>query len=92
MEAGWVVTEVGRQPWIVRNYMKVTQAATGNEGVWVMFVAIIALYIGVGVTLVLILRAMGRRWRGAPELAEHEVPYGPREPVAVGSGDGGEAS
>jgi cytochrome d ubiquinol oxidase subunit I len=92
MEAGWVVTEVGRQPWIVRNYMKVTQAATGNEGVWVMFVAIVVLYIGVGVTLVLILRAMGRRWRGAPGLAEHEVPYGPREPVAVGSGDGGEAS
>ena len=24
MEAGWVVTEVGRQPWIVHNYMKVT--------------------------------------------------------------------
>jgi Cytochrome bd-type quinol oxidase, subunit 1 len=35
MEAGWVVTEVGRQPWIVYNYYKVDQAATTNPGVWV---------------------------------------------------------
>ncbi len=86
MEAGWVVTEVGRQPWIVHDYMKVTQAATGNEGVWAMFVAIVVLYLGVAVTLVLILRAMARRWRVSPELAESEVPYGPREPVSVGAG------
>ena len=26
MEAGWVVTEVGRQPWIVRGHMKVEDA------------------------------------------------------------------
>ena len=37
MEAGWVVTEVGRQPWIVFDYMKVEDAATENEGVWVTF-------------------------------------------------------
>src|SRR5215217_3459899 len=30
MEAGWVVTEVGRQPWIVYNRMKVEDAVTGK--------------------------------------------------------------
>ena len=42
MEAGWVVTEVGRQPWIVYNYMKVEDAATANTGVWITFIAVIA--------------------------------------------------
>ena len=57
MEAGWVVTEVGRQPWIVFDYMKVEQAATENEGVWVTFLVIAAIYLVVAVTLVLILRS-----------------------------------
>ncbi len=40
MEAGWVVSEVGRQPWIVYNLMKVEDAATANTGVWVTFIAV----------------------------------------------------
>ena len=35
MEAGWIVTEVGRQPWIVYGLMKVEDAATANTGVWI---------------------------------------------------------
>ena len=40
MEAGWVVSEVGRQPWIVYNYLRVDDAATANTGIWVMTVAV----------------------------------------------------
>ncbi|HJQ87038.1 MAG TPA: cytochrome ubiquinol oxidase subunit I, partial [Propionibacteriaceae bacterium] len=39
MEAGWVVTEVGRQPWIVYGHMKVEDAVTANTGVWITFFA-----------------------------------------------------
>src|SRR5262249_38125871 len=72
MEAGWVVAEVGRQPWIVRNYMRVENAATANTGVWVTFLAVCAIYAGVGVTLILVLRLMSRRWRAG----EQEVDEG----------------
>jgi cytochrome d ubiquinol oxidase subunit I len=80
LEAGWVVTEVGRQPWIVHNYMKVEQAATSNGGVWITFLTIIGIYLAVGVTLVLVLRRMSRRWREG-ELDVSDVPYGPRPPA-----------
>jgi cytochrome bd ubiquinol oxidase subunit I len=79
MEAGWVVTEVGRQPWIVVNYMKVEEAATSNEGVWVTFVVIFALYVGVAVSLTLILRGMSRRFREAGTALEPGGPYAPTE-------------
>jgi len=78
LEAGWVVTEVGRQPWIVRTYMKVAQGATTNGGVWITFLVILALYLAVGVTLVLVMRRMSRRWREESELDLSDVPYGPR--------------
>jgi cytochrome bd ubiquinol oxidase subunit I len=80
MEAGWVVSEVGRQPWIVYNLMKVEDAATGNTGVWITFIVVAVLYIGLGITTVLILRNMSRRFRERT-VAEHEVPYGPSGPA-----------
>ena len=63
MEAGWVVTEVGRQPWVVRGHMKVEDAATTNEGVWITFIAVVVLYVALATTVVLVLRSMSRRFR-----------------------------
>ena len=80
MEAGWVVSEVGRQPWIVYNLMKVEDAATANTGVWVTFIGVVALYLGLAVTTILILRNMSRRFR-RNDVDDHDVPYGPRSPV-----------
>jgi cytochrome d ubiquinol oxidase subunit I len=80
MEAGWIVTEVGRQPWIVYNYMKVEDAATGNTGVWITFVAIVVLYLALGATTILVLRGMSRRFRRAGGFSEHDAPYAPSAP------------
>ena len=77
MEAGWVVTEVGRQPWIVRDYMKVEEAATTNEGIWITFIGVTILYTALGITTVLVLRAMSRRFRAQAD-QEADIPYGPR--------------
>lgn len=77
MEAGWIVTEVGRQPWIVYEVMRVEDAATGNEGVWVTFLVVAGLYLALGVTTVLVLRAMSRRFRRTAGFVDDDTPYGP---------------
>jgi cytochrome d ubiquinol oxidase subunit I len=79
MEAGWVVTEVGRQPWIVYNYMKVEDAATANTGVWITFIAVMLLYLALGITAILVLRGMAKRFRRAGGFHEVTGPYGPDE-------------
>jgi cytochrome d ubiquinol oxidase subunit I len=76
LECGWIVTEVGRQPWIVNNVMRTEDAVTQASGVWVTFTAILALYVALGVALVVVLRTMSRRWREAAE-QDVDVPYGP---------------
>ena len=86
MEAGWVVTEVGRQPWIVFDYMKVEEAATENDGVWLTFLVICAVYAVVAVSLVLVLRLMARRFAAADEHPDDGGPYAPRTPPRVDAG------
>jgi cytochrome d ubiquinol oxidase subunit I len=78
LEAGWVVTEVGRQPWIVYNIMRVEDAATENSGVWATFGAVVVLYLALGTTTILVLRAMSRRFRRAGGFVDHDTPYGPK--------------
>jgi cytochrome bd ubiquinol oxidase subunit I len=82
MEAGWVVTEVGRQPWIVVGHMKVAEAATGNEDVRLTFFFVVGLYIAIACTLVWILRVMARRFREGDDRIE-DAPYGPQGPDDV---------
>jgi cytochrome d ubiquinol oxidase subunit I len=80
MEAGWIVTEVGRQPWIVYGLMKVEDAATANTGIWISFCAVVVLYLVVGVTTILVLRGMSRRFRRADGFTDHDAPYAPSAP------------
>jgi cytochrome bd ubiquinol oxidase subunit I len=88
LECGWIVTEVGRQPWVVYNVLRTKDAVTNASGVWVTFGAILALYVLLGATLIITLRAMARRWRTADE-NEGDVPYGPASsppPAVVAEG------
>lgn len=74
---GWIVTEVGRQPWIVQGYMRTSEAVTEADGIWFAFAGVMALYIALGTTAILVLRGMARRWREQGEGGEAESPYGP---------------
>src|SRR6478672_2423753 len=77
LECGWIVTEVGRQPWIVYNVMRTEDAVTDASGVPWTFGLIIALYVVLGAALVITLRTMSRRWREGDD-EDSETPYGPQ--------------
>jgi cytochrome bd ubiquinol oxidase subunit I len=81
---GWIVTEVGRQPWIVQGFMRTSEAVTQANGIWFSFAAVLLLYAGLGTGAILVLRAMSRRWREEGEGAEPEpgTPYAPPEAPA----------
>ncbi len=46
IEAGWIVTEVGRQPWIIYGIMKTRDAVTPVPGMVYHFVLFVVLYLG----------------------------------------------
>ncbi len=83
LECGWIVTEVGRQPWIVYEVMRTKDAVTGASGVWVTFWVVFVLYVALGTAAIVALRAMARRWREADEGKANEPP---QAPPAVGGG------
>ena len=87
LECGWIITEVGRQPWIVYQVMRTSDAVTQANGIWITFSLVLAIYAALGAILIISLRAMSRRWR-SEDGREDEVPYGPDTgppPVAAGS-------
>ncbi|MBY0395151.1 MAG: cytochrome ubiquinol oxidase subunit I, partial [Thermoleophilia bacterium] len=66
LEAGWVVTEVGRQPWIIHGVMRTRDAVTPARGVPAMFFGFAGLYLLLGVTVVSLLWRL-RGLAGRPE-------------------------
>jgi cytochrome d ubiquinol oxidase subunit I len=76
MEAGWVVTEVGRQPWVVYRLQTTAEAATANGGVRLSLILVVVIYAVLGTALIMILRMLSRRWR-RDDTVEAPVPYGP---------------
>ncbi len=51
LEAGWVVTEVGRQPWIVYGVMRTVDAVTPTTGLWLPFTGFAVIYLGLAVVV-----------------------------------------
>jgi len=85
VECGWIVTEVGRQPWIVYKVMRTEDAVTGASGIWVTLGLVLVLYAALGVTAILVLRSMARRWREG-DFPDEGVPYGPTAPAPIEEG------
>jgi cytochrome d ubiquinol oxidase subunit I len=55
IEAGWTVTEVGRQPWVIYGVLRTADAVTPMPGLVVPFTMFTLLYLGLGVATVAVL-------------------------------------
>jgi cytochrome d ubiquinol oxidase subunit I len=58
--AGWVTTEVGRQPWVVYRVMRTSEAVTSAGGIPVGYATLFAVYVLVGLGVIWILRRLAR--------------------------------
>ena len=73
IETGWIVTEVGRQPWIIYGVMRTSEAVTPMPGLIVPFITFTVLYIFLAlVTVFLLLRQVAASPR-EPDLPTKEA-------------------
>ncbi|NCG19537.1 MAG: cytochrome ubiquinol oxidase subunit I [Rhodobacterales bacterium] len=70
VEAGWIATEVGRQPWVVTGYLRTADAVTPIQGISYHFLAFTLLYFALGIITVYLLR---RQFLHSPVIHQ-EVP------------------
>lgn len=76
LELGWITTEVGRQPWIAQGVMRIDEAVTRSDYVWVSLVVLLCVYAAMLAGAGIVLRSMARRWREG-EAIDLPTPYGP---------------
>jgi cytochrome bd ubiquinol oxidase subunit I len=58
--AGWMTTEIGRQPWVVYGYMRTAQAVTGARGIPVGYGVLVAVYLALAAALAWLLHRFSR--------------------------------
>lgn len=75
LEAGWVVTEVGRQPWIVFGVLRTADAVNPAPGLIYGFIAVCVVYLLLTVASVYVLHRLAR---------DKPVPLAPQESDVTG--------
>ncbi|MEQ4208206.1 cytochrome ubiquinol oxidase subunit I [Actinopolymorpha sp. B9G3] len=90
IEFGWITTEVGRQPWIVYGFMRVSEAVTRSVGpatIWTTFAVIVVIYVLIATAFIRLLLRLRLRWQLADAEAAvreaHEA--GKRPPSEAGT-------
>ncbi len=58
--AGWVTTEVGRQPWVVYHVMRTSQAVTGAGGIPIGYATLAAVYLALAIAIGWVLVRLAR--------------------------------
>ncbi len=79
LEAGWVVTEVGRQPWIIYNVMRTKDAVTPMPGIAYSFYIFTAVFISLSAIVIFLLH---RQMQMVGKLYDPTDPnYQPKKPI-----------
>ena len=73
IETGWVVTEVGRQPWIIYGVMRTSEAVTPMPGLVIPFITFTVLYIFLAIVTVWLLLRQVAASPKAPEPQTREA-------------------
>jgi cytochrome bd ubiquinol oxidase subunit I len=83
IELGWMVTEFGRQPWVIYGYLRTADAATTAPWVDVTFLAFVIIYVALSITMTTLLLRLAKsplpkfEWAkvasGQPESSNEEV-------------------
>src|SRR2546430_16289757 len=71
MEAGWFVTEFGRQPWVVYRILRTSDAATTAPALGVTFIVFLVIYAGLAITTARLLLLLARRGREGGATGRH---------------------
>jgi cytochrome d ubiquinol oxidase subunit I len=70
--AGWVTTEVGRQPWVVYGVMRTSEAVTGARGIPIGYATLVLVYAALAAAVAWVLLRLSRT--PLPPAAEEPVP------------------
>ncbi len=83
LEAGWIVTEAGRQPWVIQGLLRTRDASTRDPGAVFTLAGFTVLYLGLGAVVVAMLRWFAAtpvpEKHGGPEA--HPSPEPPNAPA-----------
>ena len=84
IESGWIVTEVGRQPWIIWGFMRTAEAVTPVQNVFYSYGGFLLIYFILALTTLVLLIRLGR----TPTPDRFPPPGAPDGAVSVpGGGD-----
>lgn len=76
IEAGWWLTEVGRQPWILRGLMRTPEAATTSDHVDYMLILFSVLYLILGIGTIVVMTRMFKKYPVEKELEDRMLEKG----------------
>ena len=86
LELGWMVTEEGRQPWVIYGLLRTSQAVNPAQWMNVSFLVFSCIYILLSTTLVLLLLRLARGPKPAQEYTQQvRVEPGSRKTEEVGA-------